>query len=156
MNTINPEQMTDDYTMIDVRSPLEYEDHHIPGAVNVPLLENTERHEVGYLYKQVSVEKAYEKGLEFIAGKMDRFIAKLLPYKNRKLLIYCARGGMRSGSVTRLLESLDFNATQLEGGMKSYRNYVLKQIEEFDYPELIVIQGYTGSAKTKYIEHLEN
>ncbi len=155
MKTISCSELSNE-VIVDVRAPVEYENHHIPGAVSIPLLENVERHEVGYLYKQVSVEKAYEKGFEFILQKLDKFIGKFLSFKGKKIVVHCARGGMRSGSVVKLLDNLGFDVYQLEGGMKAYRNFVLQEVDSFKFPKLIVLQGYTGSAKTKYIENLPN
>jgi len=156
MNTLTCNHITADYLIIDTRSPKEFEDHHIPRAINVPLLDNLERHEVGYLYKQVSVKQAYEKGIDIISKKLGKLTEQFLKFRNKNIIVYCARGGLRSRSITLFLENLNFNAFQLEGGMKSYRNFILEKLKNFNYPKMIVLQGYTGTGKTKYIENLNN
>ena len=141
--------------VIDVRSPSEYRHGHIPGAVNIPLFDDQERKVVGTAYKQVNKEAAMYEGLEF-AGKKLAVLARegvRTAGKNKNLLVHCWRGGMRSKSMVWLFETMGLNCFLLEGGYKSYRNYVR---EVLNYPlNLMVIGGRTGSGKTAILHHLK-
>jgi len=140
--------------VIDVRSPSEYGQGHIPGAVNIPLFDDQERKVVGTTYKQVNKEAAMYEGLEF-AGKKLAVLARegvRIAGKNRSLLVHCWRGGMRSKSMVWLFETMGLTCFLLEGGYKSYRNYVREMLA---YPlNLLVIGGRTGSGKTAILHHL--
>ena len=140
--------------VIDVRSPSEYRQGHIPGAVNIPLFDDQERKVVGTTYKQVNKEAAMYEGLEF-AGKKLAMLARegvRIAGKNKGLLVHCWRGGMRSKSMVWLFETMGLTCFLLEGGYKSYRNYVR---EVLAYPlNLLVIGGRTGSGKTAILHHL--
>ncbi len=157
MQKINPIQLPDfqqDRVIIDVRSPSEYAKGHIPNAVNIPLFSDEERAKVGTAYKKISPEKAMIKGLELVGPKMAMFVkraTKLAP--NRKLLVYCWRGGKRSGSLSWLYEMAGFDVAILEGGYKAYRNFVL---ETFDNQELRLLRigGKTGTGKTEILRQL--
>jgi tRNA 2-selenouridine synthase len=158
MQKINPSQLSDfqkDRVIIDVRSPSEYAKGHIPNAVNIPLFSDEERAKVGTAYKKVSPEKAMIKGLEFVGPKMAMFVkraTKLAP--NRKLLVYCWRGGKRSGSLSWLYEMAGFDVAIVVGGYKAYRNFVL---ESFDNQILSLnrVGGRTGTGKTEILQELE-
>lgn len=140
--------------VVDVRSPSEYRQGHIPGAVNIPLFDDRERKAVGTTYKQVNKEAAMYEGLEF-AGKKLVTLARegvRIAGKNRSLLIHCWRGGMRSRSMAWLYETMGITCYLLEGGYKSYRNHVR---EVLAYPlNLLVIGGRTGSGKTAILHEL--
>lgn len=139
--------------VIDVRSPAEYAYGRIPGAVNMPLFNNDERAEIGTLYKQQGKELAIKRGLEIVGPKMRQMVefAESLSFSDG-LLVHCWRGGMRSGSVAWLLQTYGLPVTVLQGGYKSFRNYVLQR---FEVPmELLVITGPTGSGKTDLIKAL--
>jgi len=143
------------YTFVDVRSPKEFEEDCIPGAVNIPLFSNEERAIVGTLYKQVGKEVAIEKGLEIVSTKLPEMINE---YKklNGKIIIYCWRGGMRSGSITGLLKSMKYDVEQLEKGYKDYRRFVREELEKIRLPKAYVIYGLTGSGKTELLQQFEN
>ena len=119
--------------MLDVRSPGEYEQGHIPGALSFPLFSDAERAEVGTMYKQVGKEEAMELGLRFVGPKMEGFVhqAKLLA-PERRLAVHCWRGGQRSGSMAWLFRQAGFDVVTLEGGYKAYRHYVLEGLSETD------------------------
>ena len=142
--------------VIDVRTPAEFEQGHIPGSYNIPLLSNSERVVVGTLYKKEGKEKAFIKALEFSGPNMSEFVirAKKITksHKTNKVLVYCWRGGMRSGSMGWLFNSAGMEAHTLEGGYKNFRanirNAFLKPID------IIVLGGYTGSGKTDILKHL--
>ena len=140
--------------IIDVRSPAEFADGHIPGAVNIPLFSNEERAEVGTLYKQSGQEAAILRGLEIVGPKMANFVrqAKTLPFQEQ-LLVHCWRGGMRSGSFGWLLQTAGLPAVTLAGGYKSYRR---KLLDFFDTPfALYILTGGTGSGKTELLHLLK-
>lgn len=143
--------------IIDVRSPSEYAEDHIPGAINCPVLSDEERIQVGTMYKQVSPFEAKKWGAAYIAKRIAHHIETLFVDKPKewKPLVYCWRGGKRSGSMTYILRQIGWNAHILDGGYKSYRREVVSQLNElgsqFQYQ---VITGMTGSAKSKVLERL--
>jgi tRNA 2-selenouridine synthase len=141
--------------MVDVRSPMEFEQGHIPDAINIPLFDNSERVTIGTLYKNSGQKEAILIGLD-IAGKKMRALAELglKTAKNKELLIHCWRGGMRSASMAWLFETCGIRCRVLNGGYKSYRNHIRKC---FSLPEnLLVIGGMTGSGKSDILVELEN
>ena len=139
--------------LIDVRTPKEFEQGHIPNAVNIPLFTNEERVIVGTLYKQQGKQPAILKGLEFVGPKMADIIVQVKKVvKNNTLLVHCWRGGMRSGSVSWLLEMYGFNIYILKGGYKSFRNFALDTFKK-EY-NIRILGGKTGSAKTEILQRL--
>ena len=144
---------------VDTRSPAEFEQGHIPGAVNVPLLEDDERAVVGTLYKQCGQTEAKQKGLEIVSGKLAELVKKISALKNATpdavLVVYCWRGGMRSRSVLTILELMGVSGCQLIGGYKSYRRYVQDHLANFPLqPPLVVLCCSTGSGKTAVLQLL--
>ncbi len=146
--------LTDTLPLVDVRSPAEFAQGHIPGAVNIPLFNNDERAIVGIGYKKGGKDHAVQLGLEIVGPKLAGFVKqakKLTPKK--EILIHCWRGGMRSGSMAWLFETAGMKAFTLEGGYKAYRHYIR---EHFSRPvEMIVLGGFTGSGKTDILKILE-
>jgi tRNA 2-selenouridine synthase len=164
--------------VIDVRSPSEFAHAHIPAAFNLPLFTDEERKIVGTAYKQESREIAIKKGLDFFSPKMRTMIetvenlcrhgnmdnssvksaetdqiAATPSHKNKTILLYCWRGGMRSAGVAWMLDLYGYKVYTLAGGYKQFRNHVL---EIFQYPfPLRVLGGYTGSGKTDMINELK-
>ncbi len=138
--------------VIDVRSPGEYEHAHIPGALNLPLFDDSERAVVGTCYKQRGRIQAIQKGLEFVGPKMKEFTKFALKLDAPELLIHCWRGGMRSSAMAWLLENIDLKCYLLEGGYKAYRNYVLDNFKK--RYKIILLGGPTGSGKTEILEKL--
>ncbi len=112
-------------TIIDLRTPLEFEKGHIPSAMNVPLFSDAERKEVGKVFKFQGPFKAMELGLKYVGPKLSEVIARLGQNKNLPLKIYCGRGGMRSQSMVWLLNFCRLKVCSLQGGYKSYRRFVL-------------------------------
>ena len=143
---------------IDTRSPSEFEQGHIPGAINIPLLEDAERAVVGTLYKQQGQAEAKEKGLEIVSGKLSGMVKQILQLVDSpgcSLVVYCWRGGMRSKSVLAILELMGVSGSQLIGGYKSYRCYVQEQLAAFSlHPEIVVLCGSTGVGKTSLLQLL--
>lgn len=141
-------------SVIDVRSPAEWEQGHIPGSVNIPLFSNEERAKVGTRFKNAGKEFAVELGLEIVGPKMLDFVREAKKVaKNKQVLVHCWRGGMRSGSMAWLFETAGLQANILQGGYKAYRKYIR---EQFTIPvNLIVLGGHTGSGKTDILKVIE-
>lgn len=137
--------------LLDVRTPAEYEQGHIPGALNVPLFSDEERAEVGTLYKQVSPEAAFLRGLELAGPKMRHYVERALELvPDRRVAVHCWRGGQRSGSMAWLLERAGFEVFVLEGGYKAYRKYI-RQALGSGCQQIWILGGPTGSGKTKIL-----
>jgi tRNA 2-selenouridine synthase len=143
-----------DVPILDVRSPAEYMQGHIPGSHSFPMFSNEERAEVGTLYKQEGRQAAVLRGLEIVGPKMANFIKTALEFKADHFRVYCWRGGMRSESMAWLLRQYGFSTHVLHGGYKAFRNHVLSY---FNQPfQLRVITGHTGSSKTMLLKMLAN
>ena len=147
------EALIEKISLIDVRTAHEYEKGSIPTAFNYPLFDNLERAEIGVIYKRIGEKAAVEKGLEFFEPKIQKFLSSLTDLKTKQIVVFCSRGGMRSASVVRFLQYHGFQAAQLNGGYKSYRSYVLKQLSK-PAPPLIVLHGCTGVGKTLLLKNL--
>lgn len=140
--------------LVDVRSPAEYEHAHIPGAVSIPLFSNDERAVVGINYKKNGKDNAVIAGLEIVGPKLALFAKKAIKIApDRKILLHCWRGGMRSSSMAWLFETAGFEVSILEGGYKAYRNFIRSQFDKSE--KLIVLGGYTGSGKTDVLKEIE-
>ena len=141
--------------IVDVRSPAEYKKGHIPGAVNIPIFDDLERAKVGTAYKQQSRDEAITLGLEIVGPKMKSFAkeAKNLAIHD-SLNVYCWRGGMRSEKMARLFELVGVKANVLQSGYKAYRSYLHTYFQKLN--QLIVLQGPTGSGKTKILHALKD
>ena len=150
-------QLIDTHCLIDVRTPLEFEDDHIPGAYNVPLLTNDERVEVGTIYKQVGPIEARRRGLELTCPRYYGMVDQIISLSaGRPIVVYCWRGGLRSLSVATLIEMCGTPARQLAGGYKSFRNHVIDYFARCDFlSPLIVMHGMTGTGKTEFINGLD-
>lgn len=143
-------------TVVDVRSPGEFAKGAVAGAVNLPLFSDGERSEIGTLYKMLGKEKAIHRGLDLFGARLSDYVASFEPFREDTLLVYCARGGMRSSAVTGLLTAFGFDARQLPGGYKGFRNHLLSVFEHGLPPRLIVIHGQTGTGKTRILNRLPN
>lgn len=143
--------------VIDVRSPSEYAEDHVPGAINCPVLDDAERAEVGTLYKQVSPFAARKRGAALVARNIAKHIEQVFSERPQdwRPLVYCWRGGKRSGAMAHVLREIGWQSAQLDGGYKSYRRHVVSQLEVLpaEY-EFIVICGETGSAKSRLLAAL--
>jgi tRNA 2-selenouridine synthase len=143
--------------IIDVRSPSEFAEDHIPGAINCPVLDDEERARVGTLYKQVNSFEAKKVGASLVARNIARHIDALFiaQEKDWKPLVYCWRGGNRSGSMAHILAKIGWPAIQLEGGYKAYRRHVNEALADLP-PRLTfnVICGTTGSGKSRLLQTL--
>ena len=145
----------DDYnTIIDVRTPLEFVEDHIPRSVNYPVLTNKQRHEIGLKYRENSFLAKIE-GASIISANISKIINKIKFDKKNKTLIYCWRGGLRSLSLYLVLKQIGYDVTLLEGGYKTYRGYVVDFFENnTDKFKFNQIMGVTGVGKTLFIKEL--
>lgn len=144
--------------IIDVRSPSEFAEDHIPGAISLPVLSDEERAVVGTIYVQEDRFKARRVGATLVARNAADHIDQQLSDRDGswKPLVYCWRGGQRSGSFTSILQQIGWRAEVLEGGYKSYRRLVVKQVydTELDH-RIILLDGNTGTAKTDILTALK-
>lgn len=144
-------------TVIDVRSPAEFAEDHIPGAINLPALSNEERATVGTIYVQETPFKARKIGAAMVARNIAAHLDG--PLKNKdggwQPLVYCWRGGQRSGSFASWLTQIGWRASVVEGGYQSYRNLIYTALYEDPVPHnIILLDGNTGTAKTDILHRL--
>lgn len=140
-------ELAGDLPVIDVRTPAEFEQGHIPGAHNVPLFTNDERAEIGTLYNHKGRDTAIKRGLEMTGPRMQILVEKVKAVvPDNRVLVHCWRGGMRSESMAWLLNFTGMEASTLEGGYKKFRRYVLETFAM--RRNWIVLGGLTGSGKT--------
>jgi tRNA 2-selenouridine synthase len=141
------------YPVIDVRSEKEYLHGHIPGAINLPLFNNEERAVVGTLYKNSGREASVLKGLELAGPKLAGFIKQLHKLTGqKKILVHCWRGGMRSESMAWLFEVSGYEVFVLKDGYKAYRRLIRERLSR--PVNIIILGGLTGSGKTEILQHL--
>ncbi len=146
-------------TVIDVRSPAEFAIDHFPGAINLPSLSNEERAEVGTTYKQVSPFLARKMGASLVLHNVARHIAGPLNGHDGgwRPLVYCWRGGQRSGVFTTILKEVGWRADTIKGGYQSYRRLVSAALYDKPIPhKLVLLDGYTGTAKTALLPLLQD
>lgn len=143
---------------VDVRTPLEYDEDHIPGAINVPLLSNEERVEIGTMHRHIGPHAARIRGLEMIAPRIPEMVSSIgEAAAGRPVLVYCWRGGLRSKTITSILELTGYDAVQLRGGYKAFRRHVLEYFTPFSPPgPMVVIHGMTGIGKTAFLQGLKS
>jgi tRNA 2-selenouridine synthase len=151
------EELIDTHLLVDVRTPLEYEEDHLPGAINVPLLTNEERVEIGILHKETGPHAARRRGLELTAHRFPQMVEEIaIAAAGRPILVYCWRGGLRSKTVTVILDLAGFKAVQLQGGYKSFRHEVSEYFNPFTpKAPLVVLHGMTGIGKTTLLQRLK-
>ena len=153
---IGAEEIGDFADVLDVRTPAEFAEDRVPGAINCPVLSNEQRAEVGTLHAQVSAFEAKKRGASMIsrsiAGIVERFGDRPRSWAP---LVYCWRGGQRSRSLAHVLNEIGWRAVQLEGGYRGYRRHVVAQLPEvpsrFAYR---VVCGVTGSGKSRLLAAL--
>lgn len=141
---------------IDVRSEGEFTEATIPGAINVPLLRDEERAQVGKVYKGEGAEKARELGLEIVSPRLPALVRELQDISRRgPLVVFCWRGGLRSKSVTSILETMGIPAVRLIGGYKAYRRNVNEYLNSSLLHKIVVLHGLTGVGKTEVVKNLQ-
>ncbi|MBK0381690.1 tRNA 2-selenouridine(34) synthase MnmH [Pedobacter sp. SD-b] len=140
--------------IVDVRTPSEFAHSHIPNAVNIPIFSNEERVLVGTAYKQQGRQAAILLGFELVGGKWADFIkqAEILA-PNKKILVHCWRGGMRSGAMAWAFDLYGFEVATLKGGYKSFRKNSIKAFEKTYLFK--ILSGNTGSAKTEILKEMK-
>lgn len=143
---------------VDVRTPAEFAEASIPGAVNIPIFSNDERIEVGTLYKQQGKIRARRRAVEIVAPRIPAIIAqtdKALGKDTAPAVIFCWRGGLRSQAITSFLNLAGIPARQLEQGHKGFRRRVCSDFEAGNWPPVFVLRGLTGIGKTRILEKLQ-
>jgi tRNA 2-selenouridine synthase len=140
---------------IDVRSPSEYKDATVPGSLNIPLLDDEERAEVGTIYKKIGTQAAKDRGLEIVSAKLPAFIKTFQAIQEPKA-VFCWRGGMRSKTTATLLSLMGMKVYRLKGGFRAYRKWVVERLDQFEFrPQAYVLNGLTGSGKTAILRYLK-
>lgn len=141
--------------VLDVRSPSEFSQGHVPGAISFPLFSDNERARIGTLYKHMGKHKAVLEGLHIVGPKLAHFVEEATAIApNRNVMVYCWRGGMRSASMAWLLRTAGFNVDVMKGGYKAYRQMVQQSF--CDAIPFIILSGPTGSGKTEILCELRN
>lgn len=151
------ERLAEFSLVIDARSESEYAEDRLPGAVNWPSLNDGERARVGTIYKQVSTFEARKLGAGLVAANIARHIAREVQDKPREWrpLVYCWRGGKRSGVLADLLDQIGFRVTLVQGGYKAFRGAVLADLPvRVERLQFRVVCGLTGSGKTRLLQAL--
>jgi tRNA 2-selenouridine synthase len=143
--------------VIDVRSPREFAEDHIPGAINLPVLSDLERAEVGTLHAQTGAFAARRLGAAIVSRNIGQHLATHFSAQPREYhpLLYCWRGGQRSASLATILAAVGWRVTVLKGGYKTYRAHVLRGLDSS--PQLFryrLLAGMTGTAKTQILQRL--
>jgi tRNA 2-selenouridine synthase len=144
-------------SIIDVRSQSEFAEDHVPGAINCPVLDDTERAEIGTMHKQVSAFDSRRRGAALVARNIATHLETLFADRPRQWrpLVYCWRGGQRSGAMTAVMSRIGWHVRQLEGGYRAYRRAVIDDLarlpQQFDFR---VVCGTTGSGKSLLLQRL--
>ncbi len=144
---------------VDARSPAEFAEATIPGAINVPLLDNEERARVGTVYKERGPAEARRLGVELVAPRIPRMIEQVAAVRGESrqpAVVFCWRGGMRSRALTSFLELAGIPARQLKGGHKAFRAYLRDFFERGEWGRLLVLRGLTGVGKTRLLLRLRD
>lgn len=151
-------EQTQNILYIDVRSESEYRSSTIPGAVNLPVLNDHERAVVGTLYVKKDVELAKLQGINFVSQKLPQLYKEITGYTRNydHVVLFCERGGFRSQSLFVLLKSLHINITKLHGGYKAYRTFINKDLPKlFEKIRPVILSGNTGCGKTELLKELK-
>ncbi len=147
---INFLQQSTQFPVIDVRSPGEYAQGHVPGAFNIPLFDDAERATVGTLYVQSGRDEAIIKGLDFGLPKTDWYLKTLRSVtSSKRIFLHCWRGGLRSAMMAEVFSRSGLEVALLSGGYKSYRRFIREKLT--DPVRTIILGGYTGSGKTELL-----
>lgn len=148
----------EDRILVDIRSPKEFRDFHIPGAINLPLFDDEEKKLIGFLYRERGLEEAKEAGYRIAETKLGKLIEQFerLRRQYKHVVVYCWRGGLRSQELCKVLKYYGINVYRLVGGYRAYRNYILDHMEKIlEGRSLLVLTGKTGVGKTRLIKRLK-
>jgi len=151
---------TDDIPLMDVRAPVEFSEGAFPMAVNHPLLDDQQRHEIGKKYKDAGQDEAIQLGLKLISGEVKQ--QRLSDWANYiktypQAYLYCFRGGLRSRTTQQWLQNEGIDMPLIQGGYKAMRNYLLEQLQQqADFFQLYILGGQTGTGKTEVLQQLDN
>lgn len=145
------------YIPVDVRSPGEFQESHIPNAMNVPIFTDKERAEIGTIYKQEGQKAAKWRAMELVSPKLPRLLTdiKEIEESGKKPLLYCWRGGMRSQSIAHFAMMSGLHIQRLDGGFRAFREYVVENIPALIPEQAIVLYGLTGTGKTDILHALK-
>lgn len=145
------------YVPIDVRSPGEFKENHIPNAHNIPIFTDEERAEVGTIYKQKGQAAAKWRSMEIVSPKLPQILGKMKEIEDsgKQPLLYCARGGMRSQSISQFATLSGLHIHRLEGGYRAYREFIVQKIPSLLPEKAIVLFGLTGTGKTEILHALK-
>ncbi|MBC7421228.1 MAG: tRNA 2-selenouridine(34) synthase MnmH [Bdellovibrio sp.] len=144
--------------LIDVRAPVEFNQGHIPGAVNIPILSDEHRHEIGIVYKRRGEDAAVKLGHELVSGSYkEAMIAQWQAFMqaNPSAVITCFRGGQRSQITQQWLKEAGIVRPRIDGGYKAFRQFILEQLARLSEQPMLIISGPTGSGKTILIEEVK-
>ncbi|MEG0775243.1 tRNA 2-selenouridine(34) synthase MnmH [Clostridium sp.] len=157
-NTVEYKSLKGNYVIVDVRSPGEYKESTINGAINIPLFDDEERATIGTIYTRESTEKATKLGVEIVSKKLPGIYDKVheLEKNYDKVVLFCARGGMRSGSISELLGALGARVERIKDGYKGYRAFINEELPKLnDRVEYVVLHGNTGVGKTEILKKMK-
>ncbi len=157
LKNIEYEKLKGNYILIDVRSPGEFAEATIPGAVCMPIFDDQERSLIGTVYMNDSIEKAKKIGMGVAAARLPVLYEEIVELNDKydKLVFFCARGGMRSSALASLMAELGIRAYKLKGGYKGYRTFINRALPEISRSKhFIVIHGKTGVGKTELLKCL--
>ncbi len=156
---ISPEKIyqLEDKVLVDIRSPSEYQEFHIPGAINLPLFEDEEKRLIGLIYRRDGVDRAKHLGYEIAESKLEGLLKRFKDLKERyrHVVVYCWRGGLRSQELCKVLQSMGVEVLRIEGGYRAYREFILREMERIlEGKSFIVLAGKTGVGKTRILRKL--
>jgi len=152
-----PEVLAGFDVIVDARTPSEFAEDHVPGAINLPVLSDAERHEVGTVYVQESRFKARRIGGAYVAANVGRYLQNEMADWPAAFqpLVYCWRGGMRSNSMAVILAQVGWRASVLQGGYRTYRRRVVQRLYEGEpLKQVVLLDGHTGAGKTEVLQRL--
>ncbi len=162
LETINTKDFLEQYDdfelIIDARSPSEFKHSKVPNAINFFALSDKEHQEIGFIYKQKSKNKAKIKGASYVCLNAAKHVFKLnkMCKIGSKIAIYCARGGLRSGSLATIFSNIGYRVSKLDLGYKGFRSFATNYLENFPHKNFIVLGGNTGCGKSELIQKLPN
>lgn len=144
--------------LVDIRSPQEYKEFHIPKAINIPLFDDEEKKLIGMLYRQEGEERAKVEGYSIASKKIEELFAKFRSLKEeyKEVIIYCWRGGLRSQELCYVLDGAGIDVMRLKGGYRAYRQFILSDMERrLKEMNFLVLTGKTGVGKSKILSLLK-